>query len=110
MCACLTGSIRALPLPGVAVARPERFHLFVLENLHRRSRRAFALREREERLLRLRDQGAREIIRVNRVVARRRGPVGISEDQRRAEEGRRSVMERSECDVEDAVRDRFGAG
>ena len=36
----------------VAAARhEERLHLLVLENLHRRSRGAFALREREERLL-----------------------------------------------------------
>jgi hypothetical protein len=53
----------------VAVARhEERLHLPVLE--HRRRRGAFILREREERLLRLRDHGARQVVLVNRVVAR----------------------------------------
>ena len=51
------------------------------ENLYRRSRGALALREREKRLLRLRDHGARQLVLVNRVVARRHHPLEQRHDK-----------------------------
>ena len=53
----------------------EGLHLLVLQDLHGRLLGSVALRDREERLLRLRRHCACEVILVDRVVLGRDGPV-----------------------------------
>src|SRR6202162_2905522 len=60
----------------VALALDEEgLHLLVLQDLHGRLLGSIALRDREERLLRLRHHRAREVVLVDRVVLGRHGPV-----------------------------------
>ena len=53
----------------------EGLHLLVLQDLHARLLGSLALRDREERLLRLRHHRAREVVLVDRVVLGRHDPL-----------------------------------
>src|ERR1700680_2600609 len=60
----------------VALALDEEgLHLLVLQDFHDRILRSVALRDRKERLLRLRHHRAREVVLVDRVVLGWTGPV-----------------------------------
>src|ERR1019366_8087652 len=72
----------------VALALDEEgLHLLELQDLHGRLLGSVALRDREERLLRLRHRRAREVVPVDRVVLGRHGPVqqwhDVAKDARR---------------------------
>jgi hypothetical protein len=72
----------------VALALDEEgLHLLVLQDLHGRLLGSVVLRDREERLLRLRHHRAREVVLVDRVVLGRHGPVqqwhDVAKDARR---------------------------
>src|ERR1700693_4064635 len=72
----------------VALALDEEgLHLLVLQDLHGHLLGSIALRDREERLLRLRHHRARDVVLVDRVVFGRHGPVqqwqDVAKDARR---------------------------